>query len=318
MTISIALCTYNGSAYLCDQLHSLAAQSRQPDELVICDDCSQDETVSLLHEFAANAPFSVRIIVNEINLGTAENFAQAINLCQGEVIALCDQDDLWHQNKLARLEHLFQSNPKVALAFSDADLIDGQGNFLNSRLWSQFSFSEPKQRQMETGQAFNSLLVQNIVTGAAMAFRSEFKSLVLPIPYGQPLVHDAWIALLIAAVAELGLIEEPLISYRQHERQQTPLNVAGERIRPQDHFRDQVRQLEALAERLALEGLKFNAQKVPAALRLLRAKIAHIKTRTNLPDYRLRRLMPALRELVTGHYHRYSNGWRSVARDLFF
>src|SRR5213080_381833 len=99
-TLSVALCTYNGAAYLGEQLDSIVAQSRPPDELVVCDDGSTDETVEVLETFLAEAPFPVRLQRNEANLGFVKNFEQAISLCTGDFVALSDQDDVWMPGKL--------------------------------------------------------------------------------------------------------------------------------------------------------------------------------------------------------------------------
>src|ERR687885_1327551 len=101
MKVSVAMCTYNGAAFLREQLQSLAAQARTPDELVVCDDASADATVRVVREFAAAAPFPVRLTVNERNLGSTKNFERAISLCAGDLVALSDQDDLWLPAKLA-------------------------------------------------------------------------------------------------------------------------------------------------------------------------------------------------------------------------
>src|ERR1043166_3411462 len=104
MKLSIALCTYNGAAFLREQLESIAAQTRTPDELVISDDQSTDGTLRLIEEFAETAGFPVRVSVNESNLGTAKNFEKAISLCRGDVIMLSDQDDVWHSDRLESVE----------------------------------------------------------------------------------------------------------------------------------------------------------------------------------------------------------------------
>ncbi len=105
--ISIALCTYNGERFLNQQLASMAQQTRLPDELVVCDDRSTDRTLTMVREFAASAPYPVRIFQNEQNLGFAANFERAIRLCQGNLIALSDQDDIWYPIRLQRSEHEF-------------------------------------------------------------------------------------------------------------------------------------------------------------------------------------------------------------------
>ena len=94
-TLSVAMCTYNGSRHLSEQLESIGTQTRLPDELVICDDCSSDDTIRIIERFSASAPFAVRLEINTQNLGSTKNFEKAIRLCQGDLIALADQDDVW-------------------------------------------------------------------------------------------------------------------------------------------------------------------------------------------------------------------------------
>lgn len=101
MKISIALATFNGAAFLGEQLDSIKRQSLQPDELIICDDCSSDDTVEIARKFAREAPFQVTVDSHP-KLGTYnENFVRAIGQCTGDIVALCDQDDVWAENKLA-------------------------------------------------------------------------------------------------------------------------------------------------------------------------------------------------------------------------
>ncbi|MBA3247724.1 MAG: glycosyltransferase family 2 protein [Pyrinomonadaceae bacterium] len=194
MKLSVAMCTYNGARYLQEQLASLAAQTRPPDELVVCDDCSTDETRAILEEFRARAAFPVRLYFNEQNLRVVRNFAKAISLCGGDIIALCDQDDVWLPEKLSRFEAEFARAPEIGLVFSDLEVVDEDLRPLGFRAWQSFwvDFGEREQRLFAQGRAFDVLLTRNMVTGAAMAFRATYKDLVLPIPE-----------------IELGLTQEP-------------------------------------------------------------------------------------------------------------
>src|SRR6266849_5683432 len=117
------MCTYNGARFLSEQLESIAAQTRVPDELVVCDDGSTDETVEIIKAFVERAPFAVRLEINANNLGSTKNFEKAIGLCQGEIIALADQDDVWYPKKLELLESVFLARPSVGAVFSDADVM---------------------------------------------------------------------------------------------------------------------------------------------------------------------------------------------------
>lgn len=101
MTISVAMATYNGGRYLREQLDSIRRQSLLPTELIVCDDGSSDDTVEIVRHFAADAPFKVIVDAHGQRLGFTPNFLRAIGLCTGEIVALCDQDDVWDERKLA-------------------------------------------------------------------------------------------------------------------------------------------------------------------------------------------------------------------------
>ena len=106
-SISVALCTYNGEPFLSAQLRSIAAQDRPPDELVICDDGSSDGSLEVIRGFARCSRIPTRVVVNDKNLGSTRNFEQAISLCQGEIVLLADQDDVWYPYKLRRIQEVF-------------------------------------------------------------------------------------------------------------------------------------------------------------------------------------------------------------------
>src|SRR5262245_8486729 len=124
MKFSIAMCTFNGADYLPAQLESLSKQTLRPAELIICDDGSSDSTQTILNTFAAEAPIPVSVHVNQETLGVVRNFAQAIELCSCEVIALCDQDDVWEPTKLEQIANAFTAVPESGLVFSDGEIVD--------------------------------------------------------------------------------------------------------------------------------------------------------------------------------------------------
>ncbi len=170
--ISVAMCTYNGADFLPAQLESILAQSRPPDEIIICDDGSTDETQALLKKFAAESPVSASIQLNEENLGSVKNFEQAIRLCSGDVIALSDQDDVWRSDKLELIEAAFTNAPAAGLVFSDAELVDENLKSLDRRMWDAIGFDAHKQKLVRLGRALEVLVTGWTVTGATMAFRS--------------------------------------------------------------------------------------------------------------------------------------------------
>src|SRR5262245_21653170 len=149
LTISIALCTYNGARFLPDQLRSFLQQERLPDEVVVCDDASTDATPELLKQFAQTAPFPVRVHVNELNLGSTRNFDKAIRHCTSDIILLADQDDIWLPEKIRRIEDEFRNSTSVGLVISNADLIDDDSRSLRRDLWSH-TFPENSRAKADT------------------------------------------------------------------------------------------------------------------------------------------------------------------------
>ncbi|MEN3334577.1 MAG: hypothetical protein V7641_3942 [Blastocatellia bacterium] len=321
MKLSIAMCTYNGGAYLREQLESICTQTRLPDELVICDDGSSDATRDILQTFVARAAFPVRLFFNAHNLGSTKNFEQAIRRCDGEIIALSDQDDVWKTEKLERLEKALLARPQAGLVFTNAEVVDENLRPLGHRLFPAFGFTPKRQKMVTSGKVFEVLLTQNIVTGATMAFRADLRSLILPIPTEFPLIHDGWIALIIAAVADLIFINQPLIKYRQHVHQQMGVrqeeflkSVTVARKTDPSVYMNHVEQFERAYDHL-LANRDLCRERVQP---LLEAKIKHLRARAAMPAHRLSRIPVVFREVLSRRYSRYSRGLYSAARDLAF
>ena len=317
--LSVAMCTYNGARFLREQLESIAAQTRLPGELIVCDDRSADESVEIVRNFARHAPFPVQLEINEENLGSTKNFEKAIGLCQGEIIALADQDDVWHVEKLSHLASVLDNDERIGAAFSDAELIDEDSRPLAGTLWGSFLFNSSEQKKFERGQGLKVLLKHATVTGATMAFRSKFRDLALPIPSCH--VHDHWIALLIAAVSELAPVRIPLVRYRRHQAQQIGPGADSlwqiirlARDAGRDEYFGEAERFSEICERLCDRNKTFHPH--PNALRLIRQKIRHREARGRLPSSKLLRLPLLIREVATYRYWRYSNGFGSVAKDL--
>jgi hypothetical protein len=322
MKISVAMCTYNGAAFLPAQLESIVTQSRKPDEIIICDDGSTDQTRALLEKFAKESPIPVSLKFNQQNLGSIKNFEQAVRSCTGDIIVLSDQDDVWHTDKLGKIDEAFQSEPNVGLVFSDAEIVDENLQPLNRRMWDEVGFDAHKRKLVGMGRALEVLVTGWIVTGATMAFRSNFMKLSLPIPEGIAMIHDGWIALTIATVAGVVPIEEPLIKYRQHSRQQIGApgaQKAVEQLSPTQALRhrnpsdDLHKILTTLEERLLSQGNSYDTR---SALSFIGDYAFHLNVRANLPPNRLNRVPRILRELLTRRYHEYANGFKSAAKDL--
>jgi glycosyltransferase involved in cell wall biosynthesis len=317
VNISIAMCTYNGEPYLSHQLESILDQTRLPDELVVCDDGSSDNTLNTLQSFEASVPFPVRIYRNRQNLGSTKNYEQAISLCEGDIIVLADQDDVWRRKKLASMESVFSTSPDTALVFTDAEVVDKHLQPLDYHLWKAIRFTRREQKLVTQGRTLDVLLKHHIVTGATMSFRADYRALVLPIP---PIwVHDAWITLLIATFAPLTMIRDPLILYRQHPKSQIgtivslsahlaslPANSPASYMVRYEQYkaaRDRLSELEAVPDR-------------EAVIAGIEGKLAHLRSRATLPQRKLHRVATLLMELARLRYHRYASGFYSFGKDL--
>ncbi len=199
--ISVVVATYNGEKYLTKQLDSLLAQSIPVDEIIIVDDCSTDNTWSILQDYQLKY-HNIKIYQNPQNLGCAKIFFHGLKYCSGEYIAFCDQDDIWLSNKLQTLLDNIGDN---LLIHSDAELIDEEDNVIAE---SHFAYSKKHRDSLFTSQLFKC----NVTGCTALISR---KLLDYPIPE-RFYIHDHYFALLAANLNKLKFIDEKLILYRQH------------------------------------------------------------------------------------------------------
>ena len=213
--ISIALCTYNGEKYIEEQLTSIINQTRRPDEIIICDDLSLDGTIIKVKEVLKESNIEWNIYVNQKNLGVTKNFEKAINLCTGDIIFTCDQDDVWRLNKISTIEANFDLNPKCRLVFTDAELVDSKLKSINRSLWQTTGIREPLLNDMDANKLVDILLNRNIITGATMAFKKELIDKIMPISNNW--IHDYWIGIIASLNGQVIGISDKLILYRQHE-----------------------------------------------------------------------------------------------------
>lgn len=211
--ISIALATYNGEKYLREQLDSIYAQTYKLLEVVVTDDCSTDDTITILQEYQQK--YRLKYFINDYVLGFVKNFERAISLCEGDYIALSDQDDVWLPRKIEILYNEMIageiSNPdKSIIVHHDVYIVDE--SLKNNHI-----------KYINCGGkvfGLNNLLFGNQkVQGASSMFNRKLKEMCFPLPGNVPL-HDLYISYVCECFGIRKFISEPLMLYRQHSNNQ--------------------------------------------------------------------------------------------------
>ena len=319
LRVSVVMTTYNGAVHLREQLDSLAAQTRPPDELVVCDDGSTDATPEILAAFAGAAGFPVRVHRNAVNLGADQNFSHALSLADGDVLFCCDQDDAWDAGKLAAVAAIFEASPEVGMVLNDAEVADDALRPTGATLWQSLGFTPARQDHLEEGAAFYELTKSVVAYGCAMAFRADLRDLYLPVP--PTASFDHWIALCVAAVAPVRLVREPQQRYRQHARQvvgvrRLPMHrlvVSLLRRSGEDDGGRYLAQLEELDRRL--RG-RADSPELRRARAHLTGRLKFYRDRARLRRSLAWRGPLIAKNLLLGRYRTQGQGWKSAALDL--
>ena len=321
--VSIALATYNGERFLSQQLESYLRQTRLPDELCISDDGSSDDTLQLAEEFRKKAPFPVRIGRNHQRPGVNGNFESVMLDCRGDIILFSDQDDVWLPNHVEVLAGLLESDARITAAASNSKYVNEE--LVETGVDAQSSERYPNRmrdavRRLPANQ-FELVLRHRIAYGHGMAIQSRLVPVLVPL--SETWTWDQWIFILAAAAGRVTYATVPLTLHRQHSRQ-----AAGNRRANLSQWATNSAKRSLSEEQVEIErwrefvtcaterrDLLPNAQFV---LEALQAKLAFVTRRiqargSGLPS----RTAFALRELLSGRYHRWGRGFLTFARDLY-
>lgn len=223
MMISVALCTYNGERYIEALLASIFSQTRKPDEIVICDDQSTDGTVEKIRELVAKADIACDLIVNEKNLGFARNFQKCISLCKGDVIFLCDQDDVWKASKIEELSAIMERQPQILSITTNFHLIDTKGERIRLKKAGDNPFFAMRRSEIDRKEgdlykvSLRTIRCRNIAPGCTQAIRVSIVKDFLSLNGNG--VHDHELNLIAGIHDGLYYYDRPLTEYRYHEHQ---------------------------------------------------------------------------------------------------
>lgn len=210
--------TYNGEQFVSEQISSILPQLQPHDELIICDDCSADATLSIIQSF--DDP-RIKLIQNHTQFGINKNIEQALTLASGDYLFISDQDDIWLPEKVNEILHTFSQNPKTTLVATNSQAIDESGTALGI-----LSSLQMKSGQAPKYQRVTSNLMYNKYRGCTLAIRREALAFTLPIPENVPM-YDWWIGLINEMHGKSYFIEKPLVQYRRHEANLTPYSRAN-------------------------------------------------------------------------------------------
>jgi glycosyltransferase involved in cell wall biosynthesis len=315
------MATYNGAAFLREQLQSFVGQTRRPDELVVSDDGSTDATREILEAFRAHAPFDVILRFNDRNLGYAGNFARALAMATGDLIFLSDQDDVWFPQKIEVMSAAAEATDALVL--------------MNDALISDEGLGESGITAIGQIRAAG-LPDSDFVMGCCAAVRADLLRLILPVDRGYP-AHDSWIVRIAEGMGRKHIHEQALQYYRRHGTNASDFFVS--RTKPVTRLSrivDKVRRSRRIGARAELEQLLRHQQVLLRGVRralvrsggreaedleryrrLLETRILHIEERIAMRTLPRVYRLPKIVRLATGGGYAYGRGFQSIARDMF-
>lgn len=211
MRISIAIATYNGENFIRKQLDSILTQTYMPDEIIISDDASLDNTVGIIKEYIKEYS-NIILLENKVNLGYVNNFKNAIEHTDGDIIFLSDQDDIWEEEKIESMLEIFKKHSHIKALSSAYSLIDADDIFI-------------KKNKKKTGKLKNiklkSFLKHPKYPGMAMAFRKGLWNEISEnnyLDWNMLAAHDWGINYIAARRGALFYLDRQLVRYRQHDK----------------------------------------------------------------------------------------------------
>lgn len=218
--ISIAMTTYNGEKYIIEQLNSLLAQTRLPDEVLIIDDCSTDCTADIIKNFISIHNLkNWEFFVGEENVGYIKNFYNVISKTTGDIIFLCDQDDVWHIDKIELMVNIMENNPSIGVLDAgyrivNADLIPvnikKQKNRSNNNM-----FPFPADENDIVKIEYSALIGSYLSPGCASAITKEIREIYLQ-NSKCVIAHDLELNIYASVFGKLYFYNKEVIDYRIH------------------------------------------------------------------------------------------------------
>ena len=319
------MCTFNGEKYVEAQINSILDQSRVPDEIVICDDGSTDNTINIIQKLSEVSVIPIRLFINKDTLGVTRNFESAILQCSGDVIFLSDQDDVWYKDKILKMTASFERDKNVGMVYCDAVVTDAE---LSPTGFSVFETRGKSRVELGMLREPYELLYKPNIKGCTMAVSGTYARLALPITEfsNKPVwSHDYWLAAILSAVSKVEVFEESLMFYRIHggnasgllqfgrskSNVKYPRTKTGWRIELYKMFIERLNSLFNQNRSIVMPQIKIYLSVLEKELELLKERKS-IFTEQNLWI----RIIKVFRFLFSGKYFRFKSWFRQVVRDI--
>ncbi len=231
--VDIIMATYNGEKYLAEQIESILSQTYMDFRLLISDDKSSDNTRSIIENYAQKDS-RIYYFYQEKNMGVIKNFEFLLQKVESPWFMFCDQDDIWKKEKIEKsIEKIKETNAE--LVYTDLEIVDSDLHIIEPSYW-RFKGLYHKIKQYNH---FESLYLNNFITGCTMLCKKEIITKALPLPHSSKYVlHDYWIALIASQEGKIAYLEEPLIQYRQHKNNHIGSKRKSDKISNFDEMRN--------------------------------------------------------------------------------
>ena len=319
--LSIVIASYKGEKYIEALLESLFAQTVKAEEILISDDSPDDATREIIERIALSSPIPIIYSRNEVPLGAAGNFAHILGEAHGDIIFICDQDDIWLPEKMELLLKELEAHPETDVVFCNSKVVDGNLKDLGYSTKDVVHFSEEDSGSLNAGN-MESLFHTPMLYGHNIALRKRFLHYMLPMPKLDS--YDLYIALLSGGLGCVRCVYKDLTLHRRHGDNQSMQERPGGVI---TRFRQLLRKKKKKDTEIldsfthaeaALKRLEKEEEKCPPQnMILLRKHVAYYKARLFLHT-RSRFLRPFYMLKIGRAYFESGNSFRSMIRDLLF
>ena len=325
MKVSVVMATFDGERHVGEQVASILAGTRVPEEIVVVDDASSDATLAVVESALRAAPSStaVRIERNARNIGPQGTFVRGLRATTGDIVSFCDQDDQWLPAKIARTEAAFRDHPGTRMAYGDGRIVDAALAPTGLTI-----FGTRAHARLELGASRDPMevVVDPDVKGCTMGLDGDFARDLFARTdpsFANWWGHDHWAALFAHALGGVVAIREPLLLYRRHASNHSFARRfdATSLAEWSDALRVARRQGHGFyAERYAIasEVARGFGERVSPAIRDALAAVLAVSHHRRDVGGRSRwaRLGPVATLYRSGFYGRYYNGALTMARDL--